>query len=665
MRLEAQSYIPRRADSELYEALRQGEFCSVLTPSQMGKSSLMARTAARLAAEGAAVVRIDLTGVGENLEPEQWYFSLLWRIGQDLRLWTELRTFWQEHKALGPLHRWMEAVRTGVLTHCPGQVVIFIDEIGVVSKLPFATDEFFAAVRECYNRRASQPELSRLTFCLLGVATPTELLRDPNTAAFNIGRRIDLYDFDEAEAEPLASGLGRGRGLAQRLLRRVLHWTGGQPYLTQQLCRAVAEDATVRTPRGVDRVCSRLFFSHESRGQDTNIREVERQVLRRDPDLRGVIDLYRRVRGRWFAEVAHDERDPAATALRISGVTRVCDGKQTVRNRIYYRVFDRNWIRSHTPDTELRLRKKAFHQGFLVAIAVSSLIVGVASYAVYIQLDRNYYRTLEEQAKENEQLAQARATEAKENERLAQESAAEAKENERLAQYGKQRLKDVIAEVRDGIDSLIAEVPIEVRNDRRVGFLVSNPMIAFFQEVVLRKAIAHYKQTADKYPEVSELRSDLAKMHHRLAGLSTLNREEALEHYQTAVTLESEVLKLLDNLEKEHRRSLSQYCRDLAAAQRDAGDLEGAVATIARRTALWPDEPNELYAAAVELAMCAAKAQPETTRLLAGQAIDLLRKAGLKGTLDAAALEANSDLAPLRSHDEFRGLLDSLGRGRR
>src|SRR5262249_3756336 len=133
--------------------------------------------------------------------------------------------------------------------------VIFIDEIDVVRSLPFATDEFFAAIRECYNRRVEDPLMERLTFCLLGVASPSDLIRDTRMTPFNIGRRIELTAFTEAEAGPLAAGLldhrdtatrrgtaeGQGGRWARGLLKRILYWTGGHPYLTQRLCLAVAD----------------------------------------------------------------------------------------------------------------------------------------------------------------------------------------------------------------------------------------------------------------------------------------------------------------------------------------------------------------------------------------------------------------------------------------
>ena len=65
-----------------------------------------------------------------------------------------------------------------MLPQRPGRVVIFVDEIDAVRSLRFSADEFFAGIRECYNRRSEDPEFQRLTFCLLGVATPSDLIQD-------------------------------------------------------------------------------------------------------------------------------------------------------------------------------------------------------------------------------------------------------------------------------------------------------------------------------------------------------------------------------------------------------------------------------------------------------------------------------------------------------
>lgn len=67
LRPDAPSYAERQADHDLYETLRAGEFAYVLTSRQMGKSSLMARAAARLRQDDARVVVLDLTAFGQGL----------------------------------------------------------------------------------------------------------------------------------------------------------------------------------------------------------------------------------------------------------------------------------------------------------------------------------------------------------------------------------------------------------------------------------------------------------------------------------------------------------------------------------------------------------------------------------------------------------------------
>src|SRR5262245_34591020 len=108
---DAASYVTRKADDELLAGLQQGHFCYVLTSRQMGKSSLMVRTATRLRAEGVTSAVLDLTAIGHNLSAEQWYDGLLNLLANKLKLEDELDDFWFDNERLGPVQRFFAAIR--------------------------------------------------------------------------------------------------------------------------------------------------------------------------------------------------------------------------------------------------------------------------------------------------------------------------------------------------------------------------------------------------------------------------------------------------------------------------------------------------------------------------------------------------------------------------
>ena len=369
LRADAPSYVPRQADDDLYTGLSNGEYCYVLTSRQMGKSSLMVRAARRLQDDGAQIAVLDLTAFGQNVTPEQWYESLLLTVGARLDVEDEVEEFWEANRNLTPLRRWFQTLREVVLAQVDAPVIIFIDEIDVVQSLPFSTNEFFAGIRECYTRRTQDDALARLTFCLIGVATPSDLIDDPLVTPFNIGMRIDLRDFHAEEASRLSAGLPQEGPLASVLAERIFHWTGGHPYLSQRLCQAVSASTHVSSAQDVDAACEGLFFAEQAQTREGNLEFVRGHMLREDVDHAGLLSSYAQIlRGR---DVPHDETHPLISVLTLSGIAKVVDGYLRPRNRVYVRVFGSEWVLQNMPEAELRRQQEAFRKGTFQAASLA------------------------------------------------------------------------------------------------------------------------------------------------------------------------------------------------------------------------------------------------------------------------------------------------------
>jgi hypothetical protein len=403
-------YIPRQADEELLQLCRESTFAYVLTPRQLGKSSLMIRTAEQLIDQGSQAVIIDLTQIGTQLSADEWYSDFLDLVASQLSLSTNVKRWWQVHGESGVTLRLTRFFQEVVLAEVAEPVVIFVDEIDTTLSLDF-TDDFYAAIRYLYVARSTAANLRRLSFVLIGVATPADLIRDAKRTPFNIGTRVDLTDFTAEEAMPLAAGLGLPPEQAQQVLGWVLQWTSGHPYLTQRLCRALVEQPpTVWSAAGVAAVVAETFLGDRSE-QDNNLQFVRDMLTKRAP--------------RGQQPVLDEEQNLVKSHLKLSGVVRRQGKHLQVRNEIYREVFNPQWIREHLPENFWQRYKPVLR----VAIPVMAVSLGVAVAMV----------GLADQARRSAEEAQRQKSRALENAVIAQQKAQDANDSEQKAQQALRR----------------------------------------------------------------------------------------------------------------------------------------------------------------------------------------------------------------------------------
>jgi hypothetical protein len=356
----AQTYVKRQADEELFQALLARDYCYVLNTRQMGKSSLCVRTMARLRQQDVICAAVDLSNVASTLATqEQWYEALLDQLAENLGLLDEVdnkEVFdlaeWRRVRShLSADTRFRKFLEWVVLNGFPGKkVVIFFDEIDSMLRQSFRGDDFFITIRSCYHKGVDNPNLGRLSFALLGVANPSELIFDKTRTPFNIGRAIELCGFTLEEAEPLALGLTQQSARPKEVLRNILSWTNGQPFLTHKICKLINE-ARIFIPEDDEEaqvrriVQERIINNWGVNDTPPHLKTISDRILQ-SPKQRTsrLLGLYQQILK--DDEIAADDT-PEQMELRLSGLVVNQNGRLKVYNPIYAAIFNEQWVETN------------------------------------------------------------------------------------------------------------------------------------------------------------------------------------------------------------------------------------------------------------------------------------------------------------------------------
>lgn len=346
------TYVERKADSILYRELLAGNFCYVLTSRQMGKSSLRIRTQARLQNEDIKCISIDLSSIGNQSE-DKWFRGIAYRLFKKLDLPEGLswKKWWAEHDFLAPSQLLRELIDELLLASGEQDIILFFDEIDAVLGLEFNTGNFFAIIRSFYNNRVDDPKYQRLTFCLLGVSSPNELIEDEYCTPFNIGVAITLKGFRLEEAkQSLLEGLEANVNDAEETLAEIIHWTGGQPYLTQKVCHIVVNHShhNVSETLTVEQLIKNFIIQDwETNDNPPHLRPIISKLISQNEKTIKMLNLYREI-------LLHREIKPRhnvyESELILSGLIIQVKDSLKINNLIYQEVFNLDWTEKKLED---------------------------------------------------------------------------------------------------------------------------------------------------------------------------------------------------------------------------------------------------------------------------------------------------------------------------
>lgn len=349
---DSPTYVERAVDSQILKATLEGQLCYVLTARQLGKSSLCNRTLQKLRDRNIACIVIDVSLVGtESEEPDTWFAGLAERLnsGFDLMSGEDFDNWWRSRNT-GAFASIGILIEKELLDRVAQDCVIFFDEIDSLLGSRVG-DSFFTLLRSIYDRRASQPHLRRLTFVLIGVASPSELISNRNRSPFNIGRAINMEGFRFIEAESVFAPLLASRFRSPlSVLGPILGWTGGQPFLTQKCCSLALSSDNIPSSGSerawVDELIQKNVLTNwETQDEPVHLRTIRDRILespkRRTSRLLALLENIQR------GENVLIDDSGEQMELRLAGVVVEAANTLHMANRVYAEVFNLSWIRTN------------------------------------------------------------------------------------------------------------------------------------------------------------------------------------------------------------------------------------------------------------------------------------------------------------------------------
>ncbi|MFZ4656343.1 MAG: AAA-like domain-containing protein [Caldilineaceae bacterium] len=227
-------YLEREADEILRDQLtRAGTTTLIRAPRQTGKTSVVSRGIHHANGAGFHSVYVSFQPMVETgaltsldrflyelgailcrkLKVDKTLFDQAWSSSYDAP--QKLTFFWEDH----------------IFPRYDRPIILAIDEADSLLPKPYAQG-VFSLLRSWHEQRAFDPERWNLLNLVLVISTePYLLIQDINQSPFNVGERLELLDFSEAQVQILNQR--HGSPVTHTEMANFIALLGGHPYLTR------------------------------------------------------------------------------------------------------------------------------------------------------------------------------------------------------------------------------------------------------------------------------------------------------------------------------------------------------------------------------------------------------------------------------------------------
>jgi len=227
-------YVERSSDREFRQALlRQESILLIKGARQMGKTSMQAQGVKLAREQGwrCGISDFQKFNTHQMSSDEVFYKLLAATLARQLKFKYDFESEWDP---IFGCNLNMENFLRELIDHSPEPMIWFMDEADKLFGASFASD-FFGLIRSWHNSRSTEPggPWDKLTV-VIAYATEAHLfIQDLNQSPFNVGRRLEMEDFNIRQIADLNDRYG-GPLQTEREIERLHALIGGQPFLIRR-----------------------------------------------------------------------------------------------------------------------------------------------------------------------------------------------------------------------------------------------------------------------------------------------------------------------------------------------------------------------------------------------------------------------------------------------